>query len=157
MKKLLLTLVAAGLFVTGCTTASDTATAPDETAATDEAMPEMDGETMPEMDGMETSEGNVDIALVSSDSVPMGDAELLVAVTDTATGDPVNTDNMQVEIYMPMDGMEPMQAEADVSPSDEPGQYKVVTYLGMEGTWAINTEVAEGDQQGKAHFMIEAQ
>ncbi|MEM6434607.1 MAG: FixH family protein [Cyanobacteria bacterium P01_D01_bin.115] len=113
---------------------------------------------MPEMEGMEASEGNVEITLVSpEETVPMGDAELVVAVQDASTGEPVTDANLLVDIYMPMDGMEPMVTEVDVSPDAEPGQYKVTTYFGMEGMWAINTIVDKGEQQGKAHFMIEAQ
>ena len=155
MKKLLFGLIVVGALVTGCGGAStpDAATSetPDTTAATDTM--EMDG-----MDGMEaTSEGNVEITLVSPDAVPMGDAELVVAVKDAATGEPVTTENLEVEIFMPMDGMDDMTTEAEISPDAEPGQYKVATYLGMAGMWAVNTSVDEGEQQGKAHFMFQAQ
>lgn len=161
MKKLLLSLTAASVFVTGCAgasspeaTTSEATPVTEETVADDKAA--MGG--MEDMEGMEsTSEGNVDIALVSPDAIPMGDAELVVAVKDAATGEPVTTDNLTVEIFMAMDGMEPMTTEAEISPDDEPGQYKVITYLGMAGMWAINTTVDEGEQQGKAHFMFEAQ
>lgn len=159
MKKLLLTLIAASVVMTGCATASDT-----DTVASTEETPDIaetttpDEATMPEMEGMEASEGNVEITLVSpEEAVPMGDAELIVAVKDAATGEPVTTENLIVDIYMPMDGMEPMLTEAEVSPEAEPGQYKVSTYLGMEGTWVSNVTVDEGEQQGKAHFMFEAQ
>ncbi len=147
MEKLFLALLFTGLLAVGCASepARDVAT----TGTTDTAMPEMDG--------MAENEGNVEIALVNPDeTVPMGDAELVVAVTDKATGEPVTTDNMAVEVYMPMDGMEPMLAEAEVTAAGEPGQYAIATYLGMEGMWVVNAEVSEGDQQGKAHFMLEA-
>ena len=157
MKKLLLSLIAVSALATGCAGAS----APDatisetpDTAAADTA--EM--EDMDSMEGMEaTSEGNVAITLVSPDAVPMGDAELVVAVKDAATGEPVTTENLEVEIFMPMEGMEDMTTEAEISPDAEPGQYKVATYLGMAGMWAVNTTVKEGEKEGKAHFMFEAQ
>lgn len=158
MKKLLFGLIAVGALATGCGGAStpdaDTSETPDTTAATDTMeMDDMDG-----MDGMEaTSEGNVEITLVSPDAVPMGDAELVVAVKDAATGEPVTTENLEVEIFMPMDGMDDMTTEAEISPDAEPGQYKVATYLGMAGMWAVNTSVDEGEQQGKAHFMFQVQ
>lgn len=145
MKKLLLSLITVGALVTGCGGASTPDTATDTM--------EMDS-----MEGMEaTSEGNVEITLMSPEAVPMGDAELIVAVKDAATGEPVTTENLEVEIFMPMDGMDDMTTEAEISPDAEPGQYKVATYLGMAGMWAVNTSVDEGEQQGKAHFMFEAQ
>ncbi|MDV3350114.1 FixH family protein [Leptothoe sp. LEGE 181152] len=157
MKNLLLSLIAVSALVTGCAGASTpdatTSEAPDtaETVTDDKA-------AMDTMEGMEaTSEGNVEITLVSPDAVPIGDAELLVAVKDTATGEPVTTENLKVEIFMPMEDMEDMTTEAEVSPDAEPGQYKVTTYLGMAGMWAVNTTVNEGEQEGKAYFMFEVQ
>lgn len=153
-----MSLIAVSALITGCAGASTpeatTSETPDPTETAETANnAETDG-----MDGMEsTSEGNVEITLLSPDAVPMGDAELVVAVNDAATGEPVDTDNLEVEIFMPMEGMENMTAEAEVSPEAEPGQYKVTTYLGMEGMWAVNTTVKEGEKQGKAHFMFQAQ
>ncbi|MBT9317134.1 FixH family protein [Leptothoe spongobia] len=158
MKKLLLSLIAVGALVTGCGGASTPDTATSETPDTAAATNTMEMEGMDSMEGMAaTSEGNVEITLVSPDAVPMGDAELFVAVKDAATGEPVTTENLEVEIFMPMDGMDDMTTEAEISPDAEPGQYKVATYLGMAGMWAVNTSVDEGEQQGKAHFMFEAQ
>ncbi|EKV03134.1 hypothetical protein Lepto7375DRAFT_5414 [Leptolyngbya sp. PCC 7375] len=157
MKKLLLSLIVISALVTGCaggaTPEAATSEAPDtaETVTDDKA-------AMDTMEGMEaTSEGNVEITLVSPDAIPMGDAELLVAVKDAATGEPVTTENLKVEIFMPMEGMEDMTTEAEVLSDAEPGQYKVTTYLGMAGMWAVNTTVNEGEQEGKAHFMFEVQ
>ncbi len=85
----------------------------------------------------------------------MGDAELIVEVKD-ATGQPVVTDNLMVDVSMPMEGEETMLTETEVSPGTEPGSYKVNTYLSMEGTWIVKTAVNEGQQQGQADFTIEA-
>ena len=154
MKKLLLSLIVVGALVTGCGGASTPDTATSETPDTAAA----DTSEMDSMEGMEaTSEGNVEITLVSPEAVPMGDAELVVAVKDATTGEPISTENLEVEIFMPMEGMDDMTTEAEISPDAEPGQYKVATYLGMAGMWAVNTTVDEGEQQGKAHFMFEAQ
>ncbi|MEM6251584.1 MAG: FixH family protein [Cyanobacteria bacterium P01_D01_bin.156] len=156
MKKLLLSLIAVSALATGCEGAS-TSSEPTISGALEAAANDNKTE-MNSMEGMEaTSEGNVEITLVSPDAVPMGDAELVVAVKDAATGKPVTTENLEVEIFMPMDGMDDMTTEAEISPDAEPGQYKVATYLGMAGMWAVNTTVDEGEQQGKAHFMFEAQ
>ena len=156
MEKLLLSLIVVGALVTGCGGASTPDTATSETPDNAADTTEMDG--MDSMEGMEaTSEGNVEITLVTPEAVPMGNAELVVAVKDAATGEPVTTENLEVEIFMPMDGMDDMTTEAEISPDAEPGQYKVATYLGMAGMWAVNTTVDEGEQQGKAHFMFEAQ
>ncbi|MBE9078104.1 FixH family protein [Romeria aff. gracilis LEGE 07310] len=156
MKKLLLSLITVGIIATGCTNTSE----PETTAAdaTPDAAESADA-TMPEMEGMEsTSEGNVEISLVSPhDSVPMGDTEMILEVKDAATGEPVTTDSLKVDVSMAMEGMEPMMTETTVSPGAEPGLYEVQTYLSMEGPWAINAAVDEGEKAGTAHFMLEAQ
>lgn len=144
MKKLLLSLIAASLVVTGCATSDS-----DTTASTDNATNTASSTT-------EANQGNVDIILVSPQgTVPMGDAELIVEVKD-ATGQPVVTDNLMVDVSMPMEGEETMQTETEVSPGTEPGSYKINTYLSMEGTWLVKTAVNEGQQQGQADFTIEA-
>ncbi|MDA0267723.1 MAG: FixH family protein [Cyanobacteria bacterium] len=156
MKKALLSLVATSIFVTGCGTSGSDPVASSDTApeATADATPD----AMEGMKGMDATSGNVEFTLLSpAGSAPMGDAELTLAVTDSATGEPITTDNLAVDITMPMDGMDPMLTEVEVSPGSEPGQYTVATYFSMEGMWAINAVVEDGGQQGKAQFMIEAQ
>ena len=156
MKKLFLSLAAIGIVATGCANN----TTPDEPIGTDmPAMEDTQGmEGMEGMEGMAENTGNVDIALVSpTEPVPTGDTELVIAVKDPATGEPVTTENLKVDVSMAMDGADPMATEATVTPGAEPGTYTVNTYLGMAGPWMVNTSVEEGAMQGTAGLMVEAQ
>lgn len=164
MKKLFFSLFAVSLIATGCASEStpDTAAVPDA-AETSEAMPDdmegMDMEGM-DMEGMESSsEGDFEFALASLDSpVATGDAELMLAVKDAATGEPVATDNLTVDVYMMMmEGDEKMATESEVVAGEEPGMYQVNTYLSMEGPWVVHAVVDEGGQEGVGHLMVEAQ
>jgi len=163
MKKLFFSLFAVSLIATGCASEStpDTAAVPD-VAETSEAMPDdmegMDMEGM-DMEGMESSsEGDFEFALASLDSpVATGDAELMLAVKDAATGEPVATDNLTVDVYMMMEGDEKMATESEVVAGEEPGMYQVNTYLSMEGPWVVHAVVDEGGQEGVGHLMLEAQ
>ena len=163
MKKLFFSLFAVSLIATGCASNStpDTTAVPDA-AETSEAMPDdmegMDMEGM-DMEGMESSsEGDFEFALVSPDSpVTTGDAELMLAVKDAATGEPVATDNLTVDVYMMMEGDEKMATESEVVAGEEPGMYQVNTYLSMEGPWVVHAVVDEGGQEGVGHLMLEAQ
>jgi len=158
MKKLFFSLFAVSLVATGCASDStpDTAAVPDA-AETSEAMPD-DMEGM-DMEGMESSsEGDFEFALVSPDSpVTTGDAELMLAVKDAATGEPVATENLNVDVYMMMEGNEKMATESEVVAGEEPGMYQVNTYLSMEGPWVVHAVVDEGGQEGVGHLMLEAQ
>jgi hypothetical protein len=148
MKKLLLSLIAASIVVTGCTTSdSNTTASTDDTTTT----------VASEVNSTAANSGNVNITLVSPQgTVPMGDTELIVAVKD-ATGQPITTNNLIVDVSMPMAGEETMQTETEVSPGSEPGLYQINTYLSMQGTWMIKVAVNEAQQQGQADFTIEAQ
>ena len=156
MKKLFFCLFAVSLIATGCASSSepDTIAVPDA-AETTEAMPD----EMESMDDMEsTSEGDYEFSLVTPESVPSGDAEVVVAVKDAATGEPVTTDNLNVDVYMmEMEGMEEMTAESEVTPGSEPGTYRVNTYLGMAGPWVVHSTLEEESKEGVGHLMIEAE
>ncbi|MGB3612402.1 MAG: FixH family protein [Elainellaceae cyanobacterium] len=144
MKKRLFLLIAVG-FLAACGgtnqaegDAADTATAP----AADAASP---------------ASGEVDIALVSPDdgTVPMGDAALVLQVVDPATNEPVAVDGLQVDLSMAMDGMEPMTTMAVVEPGEQPGQYNVMTDMGMAGMWTMAVESSDPAMPGEATFDIE--
>ena len=158
MKKLFFSLFAISLITTGCASSSepDTAAVPD-TAETSEAMPdEMEGMGMESMES--SSEGDYEFSLVSPESVPSGDAEVVVAVKDATTGEPVATNNLNVDVYMmEMEGMEEMTAESEVMAGSEPGIYMVNTYLGMAGPWVVHSTLEEDDKEGVGHLMIEAE
>ena len=135
MKKILFWVLPLVLLTAACgnanqaeTDTTDTA----ETAAAETAAPTAETE-------------GVAIALVSPEdgSVPMGDAELVLQVIDPATNEPVEVEDLQVDLSMPMDGMEPMTTMAVVESEAEAGQYKVMTNLGMEGMWIMEVKSAD--------------
>ena len=166
MKKLFFSLLAISLIATGCASTSepDTAAVPDSDQTFDpvsedaESMEGMDMEGM-DMERMESSsEGDYEFSLVSPESVPSGDAEVVVAVKDATTGEPVTTDNLNVDVYMmEMEGMEEMTAESEVMAGSEPGTYMVNTYLGMAGPWVVHSTLEEDGKEGVGHLMIEAE
>ncbi len=166
MKKLFFGLLAVSLIATGCASTSepaDTVAAPNAPSApaTTEAMPD-DMEGMEGMEGMESmessSEGDYEFALVSPENLPTGDAQIVVEVKDAATGEPVTTDNLSVDVYMmEMEGMEKMTTESEVMAGSEPGTYTVNTYLGMAGPWVVHSVLDEGGKEGVGHLMLEAE
>ncbi len=165
MKKLFFSLLAISFIATGCASnsASDTAAAPDTEQTFESASDDMEGmDDMKGMEGMESmessSEGDYEFALVTPETLPSGDAELVVAIKDAATGEPVATDNLSVDVYMmPIDGMEKMTAESEVTAGSEPGTYNVKTYLGMAGPWVVHSVLDEGEKTGTGHLIIEAE
>lgn len=149
MKKVLLVLAAVGLLSTACGNANQAETeAPDAAAApateTTEAVEAPAGE-------------GVAIALVTpaDATVPMGDAELVLQVVDSTTNEPVAVENLEVDLSMPMDDMDPMTAMAVVEPGEEPGQYMVKTNLGMEGLWIMEVKSADAAMPGEATFNLD--
>lgn len=158
MKKLFFSLFSISLIATGCASSSEPDTAaPPDAAETTEAMPdEMEGMDMESMES--SSEGDYEFSLMSPESVSSGDAEVVVAVKDAATGEPVTTENLNVDIYMmEMEGMEEMTAESEVTAGSEPGTYMVSTYLGMAGPWVVHSTLEEAGKEGVGHLMIEAE
>ncbi|MDB9529722.1 FixH family protein [Oscillatoria sp. CS-180] len=103
------------------------------------------------------TDAGVAIALVSPEdgSVPMGDAELVLQVIDPATNEPVEVEDLQVDLSMGMDGMEPMTTMAIVEPGEETGQYKVMTNMGMEGMWMMEVTSADPAMPGEATFELD--
>ncbi len=151
MKKLFFSLLAISLIATGCVSEAPDTAADMDAAETSEAMPV-------DMEGMESSsEGDVEFSLVSPEPpVAMGDAEFVVAVKDAATGEPVVTDDLAVDVYMEMEGAEQMATESELSAGSEPGTYTVKTYLSMAGPWVVRA-VLDGEKEGVGHMMVEAQ
>lgn len=151
MKKLFFSLLAISLIATGCASEAPDTAADMDAAETSEAMPA-------DMEGMESSsEGDFEFSLVSPEPpVAMGDAEFVVAVKDAATGEPVVTDDLAVDVYMEMEGAEQMATESELSAGSEPGTYTVKTYLSMAGPWVVHA-VLDGEKEGVGHMMVEAQ
>lgn len=149
MKKVLLVLAAVGLLSTACGNANQA-----DTEATDAAAAPATETT----DAAEAPAGEgVAIALVTPEdaTVPMGDAELVLQVVDPATNEPVEVENLEVDLSMPMEGMDDMTTMAIVEPGEEPGQYMVKTNLGMEGMWIMEVKSADAAMPGEATFNLD--
>ncbi len=98
------------------------------------------------------------VKLVSPDpqaEIPMGDAEMVLEVVDSTTGEPVKVENLDVSATMPMEGMEDMIGKVEVQPVGEPGRFKATTYLGMQGTWNVVATVKDPQYQAQQEFTFE--
>ena len=103
-------------------------------------------------------ESTATVNLVSPEpqtEIPMGDAEMVLEVVDSSTGEPVKVENLDVSATMPMEGMEDMIAKVEVQPADEPGRFKATTYLGMQGTWNVVASVKDPQYQAQQEFTFE--
>ena len=107
-----------------------------------------------------TSQGNVEVQLISPEpeqSMGVGKAELILAVQDPKTSEPLAVDALAVNISMPMKNMAPMTAKVEIEPAEAPGRFKVETYFGMKGEWIIEASVKEADYQGQTRFMLQVE
>ncbi|AFZ38375.1 hypothetical protein Sta7437_4951 (plasmid) [Stanieria cyanosphaera PCC 7437] len=86
--------------------------------------------------------------------IPMGEAEMILEVVDS-NGEPVKVETLDVSATMPMDGMEDMIGNVEVTPADEPGRFKATTYFGMQGTWNIVASVKDPQYQANQEFTFE--
>ncbi len=103
-------------------------------------------------------ESTATVKLVSPDSqaeIPMGDAEMVLEVVDSSTGEPIKVENLDISVTMPMDGMEDMIGKVEVQPEGEPGRFKATTYFGMQGTWNVVASVKDPQYQAQQEFTFE--
>ena len=146
MKKLLFLLVTVSLLTAACSGGNQA-----------DSEPTTDTATAPTTEFADTSAEGASIALLSPEdgTIPMGDAELVLQVMNPATNEPIAVENLEVDLSMPMDGMEPMTTMVVVEPGEETGQYKVMTNLGMQGMWMMEVTSADPAMQGEATFELE--
>ncbi|MEQ9359789.1 FixH family protein [Coleofasciculus chthonoplastes] len=147
MKKLLLLVLTISVLTTACSSANQV-----------ESEVETDAATAPTTETMASSaENDVIITMVSPEdgTVPMGDAEFVVEVIDPATNEPVAVEDLQVDLSMEMEDMEPMTAMTKVEPDTQPGRYKVMTNMGMTGKWMMAVKSNDPAMSGQETFDIE--
>ncbi len=143
MKKLILILLPLSILAIACTpsqTKTETASPTQTTTAQNK------------------QESTTTVKLISPDpqtEIPMGDAEMLLEVVDSSTGEPVKVENLDVSATMPMDGMEDMIGKVEVQPKGEPGRFKATTYFGMQGTWNVVATVKDSQYQAQQEFTFE--
>ena len=143
MKKLILILLPLSILAIACSPAQN------QTEATSPAQTET---------AQNKQESTTTIKLVSPDfqeKIPMGDAEIVLEVVDSATGKPIKVESLDVSATMPMEDMEDMIGKVEVQPFSKPGRFKATTYLGMQGTWNVVASVKDPQYQGQQEFTFE--
>lgn len=113
-------------------------------------------ETTPETETVVTEENDAKVTLVSPEGdIPMGDAELILEVQDSTSGETVPVENIDVSSTMPMEGEDPMISKVEIKPTETPGQFKVKTNFGMAGTWNLAATVKDEKYQGGNEIVVE--
>jgi multidrug efflux pump subunit AcrA (membrane-fusion protein) len=102
---------------------------------------------------------NIGIALVSPTVVESGKAELIIALQDTQTGEPlaIAADALEVKLTMPMKNMAPMIAKVQLGATDTPGEFKINTFFGMKGDWLLEATVTDAKHKGKTSLSLSVQ
>ncbi|NBD17678.1 MAG: nitrogen fixation protein FixH [Cyanobacteria bacterium] len=96
------------------------------------------------------------VVLVSPQGeIPMGDAELILEVQDSASGNVIPVENLDVNSTMPMPGGDDMISKVEVEPAANPGQFKVKTNFGMAGTWHLDAKIQDINYQGENRITLE--
>lgn len=107
-----------------------------------------------------TAASDLEISLMGTDSVKSGSkTDFTILLKDGETGDPIAIapEDLTVDLSMPMKNMAPMSAKADVEPANNPGEFKINTFLGMKGDWVLEATVTDADQAGQARLSLPAQ
>lgn len=102
------------------------------------------------------ADSSLELSLVSPDTVKAGKNEITFILKNIETGErvTVSADDLALDITMPMKNMAPMMAKVDLSATDNPGEFKVNTHLGMKGDWTIEATVTDAEQAGKARLTV---
>ncbi|MGB3401113.1 MAG: efflux RND transporter periplasmic adaptor subunit [Microcoleaceae cyanobacterium] len=102
---------------------------------------------------------NIGITLVSPTVVNSGKAELIIALQDTQTGEPlaIASDELEVKLTMPMKNMAPMTAKVQLEATGTPGEFKINTFFGMKGDWLLEAIVTNAEHAGKASLGLSVQ
>ncbi|MBT9317133.1 efflux RND transporter periplasmic adaptor subunit [Leptothoe spongobia] len=110
----------------------------------------------PTDDFVSTADSALELSLVSPDTVKAGKNEITFILKNTETGErvTVSADDLALDITMPMKNMAPMMAKVELSSTDNPGEFKVNTHLGMKGDWIIEATVTDAEQAGKARLTV---
>ncbi|ACB51057.1 unknown [Crocosphaera subtropica ATCC 51142] len=157
MKKIITLILPISLLMIACSSPStDTQTQSETAPETETTATEESTETTTETETMATEENTAMVALVSpEEEIPMGDAELILEVKDSTSGETVPVENIEVSSTMPMEGEEPMISKVEIEPTETPGQFKVKTNFGMAGTWNLAAKVKDTKYQGENEIVVE--
>ncbi|MGB3294393.1 MAG: efflux RND transporter periplasmic adaptor subunit [Phormidesmis sp.] len=101
----------------------------------------------------------LEVSLVGSPILKSGSkSEFTIALKDAEIGEPlaISTDELTVDLTMPMKNMAPMTAKVDLTAADKPGEFKVNTFLGMKGDWVLEATVTSAEQSGKSRLKLPA-
>lgn len=103
-----------------------------------------------------SSEQMATVVLVSPEgNIPMGDAELILEVKDSTSGEVIPVESIEVSSEMPMEGEESMISKVEIEPTETPGQFKVKTNFTMAGTWNLAATVKDANYQGGNGITVE--
>lgn len=110
----------------------------------------------PTDDFVSTEDSSLELSLLSPDTVKAGKNEITFILKNIETGErvTVSADDLALDITMPMKNMAPMMAKVELSATDNPGEFKVNTHLGMKGDWIIEATVTDAEQAGKARLTV---
>ena len=110
----------------------------------------------PTDDFVSTAGSALELSLVSPDTVKAGKNELTLVLNNIETGErvTVSADDVAFDITMPMKNMAPMMAKVELAATNNPGEFKVNTHLGMKGEWVIEATVTDVEQAGKARLTV---
>lgn len=106
-----------------------------------------------------TAASDIELALVGTESVKSGaKAEFTILLKNGESGEPIEiaSEDLAVDLTMPMKNMAPMSAKVDVEPADKPGEFNISTFLGMKGDWTLEATVTDVEQAGKARLSLSA-
>jgi hypothetical protein len=99
--------------------------------------------------------GDYVVALLNeTDNLTQGANNLTLEFRRTGDNQLADVGNVQVESMMEMQGMGPMMAKTNVTPSGTPGRYNMTAELSMAGNWKTTVTFAENQ---KVQFDLGAQ
>lgn len=127
----------------------------------------MEGSAIAVVDGLgnpvdgfiSTDSNSFEIDLVSSSPAQAGKTELTIVFRDVETGDPLALapEDVTVALTMPMRNMAPMSAKVELGATDQPGEFIVGTFFGMQGDWILEATVTTEEISGSARLSFPVQ
>ncbi len=91
------------------------------------------------------------VLLTKTGDLTQGQNEFVVEFKD-AQGQPVDVGDVQLGSNMSMPSMAPMSGDAEITPTDQPGIYKVKSNFAMSGAWHFTISWNGSAGQGHTSF-----
>ncbi len=105
-----------------------------------------------------TAPSPLEISLVGSPTLKSSSKSEFTIALKNAEREPlaISTDDLNVDLTMPMKNMAPMTAKVDLTATDKPGEFRINTFLGMKGDWTLEATVTSAEQSGKTRLELSA-